>query len=184
MYFKEGSWGFFNEIQNIVGLSLSWFNEYLTSIFQALRRKMHTAVLADGKEITINSNFSLILSINSNNLEKLLIPDEIRSLFRVVSLMEPDMEAILRAKCMTYSVKCGNILASRIKTLHDICQGCFSSIETRNQLNISTFVSILKSIYEQQKPSASDSRPNTSISANTQVKYTSIKAESKFLVQM
>ena len=143
---------------------------------------MHSVVLADGKEITINPNFSLILSINSNNLEKLRIPDEIRSLFRIVSLMEPDIEAILRAKCMTYSVKCGNILASRFKALHDICQGCFSSIETKSQLNISTFVAILQSIYEQQKPSASDSRPNTSISATTQIKYTSVKAESKLLL--
>lgn len=139
---------------------------------------MHSVVLADGKEISINSNFSLILSMNSNNLEKFSMPDEIRSLFRIVSLMEPDMEAVLRAKCMTYSVKCGNILASRIKTLHDICQGCFSSIETKNQLSISSFISILKSIYEQQKPS-NDSRPNTSISNSNQMKYSSVKSESK-----
>ena len=103
-------------------------------------------------------------------------------MFRVISMLEPDTKQIIWAKCAHYGIKCGHILAARIKTLHEICQSTFTSFETKNQLTITNFLEIIKSIYEKQRPTtAGDSRPETSISSANQVqlanKYVAAKGE-------
>lgn len=178
---QEGAWGFFDGIQNLSGTSLSWFTEYLSSILNALRKRTHLAILSDGKEISLNQNFSLFVSMNSVRNEADEVPLQIRSLFRVICLMEPNMEVIINAKCIQYGIKCGNILASRLKILHEICQGTFSSFETKNQLTLSCFIDILKAVYDKQKKQnyTTESRPNTSYSTSNLVvnKYSSIKSD-------
>jgi hypothetical protein len=86
-------------------------------------------------------------------------------MFRVVALIEPDIEYILRAKCLQYSIKASNILASRLKTLHDLCQGSLQSIKSRYQISVDSFVSVLRLFNEKQRVDV-DSRPN-SFAVNT-----------------
>ena len=95
-------------------------------------------------------------------------------------MLEPDFTQIIWAKCAHYGIKSGQILANRLKTLHEICQSTFSSFETKNQLTISTFLEIIKSMYDNQRPSTADSRPETSISSANHVtnKYATAKTES------
>jgi hypothetical protein len=120
--------------------------------------------------------------LNPLKFDSYVLPIQIRSMFRVISMLEPDIQQIIWAKCAHYGIKCGHILATRIKTLHEICQTTFTSFETKNQLTITNFLEIIKSIYEKQRPStAGDSRPETSISSANQAhianKYVSAKGE-------
>jgi hypothetical protein len=189
----------FEEIQNMNNICLSWFNEYLSAILQALRKKAHIAVLGDGKEvftfnpvfsniflvvfyfykITINQQFGVFSTLNPFKTSSYTIPVQIRSMFRVVCLLEPDIEQIIWAKCTHYGIKCGHILASRIKTLHEICQATFTSFETKNHLTISNFLDVIRSIYERQRPDRNDSRPETSVSSANPLanKYMTAKSE-------
>lgn len=102
-------------------------------------------------------------------------------MYRIISLLEPDNEHLIWAKCAHYGIKCGHILATRLTTLHEICQTTFTSFETKNQLTITNFLEIIKSIYERQRPNTVDSRPETSISSANQIqltnKYVAAKTE-------
>jgi hypothetical protein len=149
---------------------LSWFNESLASIYQAIRRKAHLIHLIDGKEvcpierrilatrikfffpikISVNPNFSLISTINPTSYNQ--IPYEIRSMFRVISLMEPDMKQIITAKCTQYGIKCGDILGNRLKILFEVCQDSMMSFESKAQITVSNLIDILYAFYTQKKP--------------------------------
>jgi dynein heavy chain len=52
---QEGTWGFFDEIQNLSDLCVSWLNEYASGVYQCIRRRSSQALLADGKEVKILS---------------------------------------------------------------------------------------------------------------------------------
>lgn len=122
----------------------------------------------------------VLATINPYEAEAYKLPNQVRSMFRVVCLLEPDVEQIIRAKCAQYGIKCGHILASRIKLLCEVCQGTFTTFETKSQLKFSSFIDILRSMYEKQR-SSNDSRPQTSVSSGNQMtnKYLPTKAESK-----
>jgi hypothetical protein len=147
--------------------------------------------MADGKEISINQNFNLILTMNpfvnlANEFENRsnLIPVHFRSMFRVVALMEPDLELILRAKCMQCGIKAPSIIACRLKTLYELCKSSFMSMQSKYQLTISSFMSVIQTIYGKgRSETALDSRP-TSFTANSNAatsasnnKYGSTKVE-------
>ena len=107
------------------------------------------------------------------------VPSQLKSMFRVVSLLEPDIEMILRVKCVQFGIKGSNVLATRLKTIYDICQGSLMSLQSKFQLTLSNFISILRLAYEKQKTTV-DSRPNSFITTNPSAnKYGAAKLDSK-----
>lgn len=156
-------------------------------------------------------NFALIATINPyHNLiesaEKFKIDAQLKALFRNISFIEPDIEIIFRVRCMQYSIKSPNILASKLKSLWEMCNDGWmissaaasssSPSAIRAQLTISNLMSIVRMMSEQQfnyNPIGNESntsRPTSyagggggggganNTSANTSSKYGSVaKAE-------
>lgn len=121
----------------------------------------------------------MISTINAYKNENYTIPSQIKSMFRVIALMEPDMELILRAKCVQYGIKASNILATRLKTLYDLCQGSLMSLQSKYQVTLSSFISVIKMIYEKQNSDVTDSRPGSLAAVNSANKYGTAKLECK-----
>lgn len=94
--------------------------------------------------------------------------------------MEPDFELIIRLKCIQYGIKAPNVIAPKLKSLYEICQGSFMSVQSKYQLTLSSFLAILRFFYKQI--SNNDSRPNSYTSVNPSAnKYGAAKIESKLL---
>ena len=91
------------------------------------------------------------------NTEGQRLSPELRSFFRNVAILEPDLETIFRVKCLQYGLKSPNILGSRLKTLYDICNdGSFivststnSSLNSKYKLTINNFLSIIRMVFEE-----------------------------------
>jgi hypothetical protein len=158
--------------------------------------------MADGKEINVNHNFNLVATMNpfanahghynEPDLTAVslpyphkssIIPVHFRSSFRVVSLMEPDVELILRAKCILCGIKAPSIVACRLKTLYDLCCSSLMSLRSKYQLTVSSFMAVIETIYGKSRAeTAMDSRP-TSFTVQSNVgsasnnKYSSTKIE-------
>ena len=100
-------------------------------------------------------------------------------MFRVVALMEPDFEMIIRIKCIQYGIKGSNVLATKLKTIYDICHGSMTSLQSKYQLTISSFISIIRLNYEKEKK-LNETRPSSFVSTFVQSasKYGAAKLES------
>lgn len=94
--------------------------------------------------------------------------------------MEPDFEMIIRLKCIQYGLKAPNMLAPKLKALYEICQGSFMSVQSKYQLTLSSFISILRFFYKQI--TSNESRPNSYTSAinPSANKFGAAKLESKY----
>jgi hypothetical protein len=83
-------------------------------------------------------------------------------MFRVLAVIEPDVEMVIRARCIQYGVKAPNILSIRLKTLYDLCQSSLISIKSKYQITVDSFLSVIRSLYEKQRSEATtDSRPTS-----------------------
>ena len=117
------------------------------------------------------------------------IPSFFKSAFRVISLIEPDIEQILKAKCIRYGIRGPNILASRLKNLYELFHGTFSdpfasSVYKKSQFTIASLLSVIKMIYLKQHSTNSgndesaDSRTTSSVANHSANKYGTSKNES------
>jgi len=154
---QGGLWGLFDEVQNLSSLCLAWFTEYSSAIYQAVRRRVNQVHLADGKEVQINGNFSVTLAMNSlvggggGEVGLAEIPVCLKNNFRIVALMEPDFEMIMRIKCVQFGLKGANVLATKLKLLYDMSHWSLSSLQSRYQLTVSSFLNIIRLNCERDK---------------------------------
>lgn len=128
-------------------------------------------------------------TMNSFQKDSYDIPFYLKSSFRIVSLVEPDVEQILRARCIRYGIRGPNILASRLKNLYELFHGTFSdpivsSVNKKSQLTIASLLSAIKTIYLRQHGANSgnednaDSRTTSSVANHSANKYGTSKNES------
>ncbi len=100
--------------------------------------------------------------MNSYREDSHYISHQFRSMFRVLAVIEPDVEMVIRARCIQYGVKAPNILSIRLKTLYDLCQSSLISIKSKYQITVDSFLSVIRSLYEKQRSEATtDSRPTS-----------------------
>ena len=121
-----------------------------------MRKKEVTAQLAHVKQITLNPNFSfLVIHINITGTQ---YNSQFKSMFRIIALIEPGPEIIIRTRWIQYGVKAPNILATRLKQLFNFCQGSFMSLHCKYQLTIDSFTRVIQMIYDKNRK-MSDPRP-------------------------
>ena len=96
----------------------------------------------------------------------------------MIAIIEPDLEVIIRSKCIQYGVKAANILATRLKTLYDLCQGSLMSLQSKFQLTADSFIGVIRMIYEKEKAPL-DSRPVSNSQIQSAKQQGAAKFESK-----
>ncbi len=119
-------------------------------------------IFSTKKQLTLNQNFGVVLTMNSYKSSENchVISPQFRSMFRVVAVIEPDIEMVIRARCIQYGVKAPNILSVRLKLLYDLSQSSLMSLKNKYQITVDSFLAVIRSIYEKQRSDGtSDSRP-------------------------
>ena len=71
-------------------------------------------------QISVKMTTSMFMTHNPSRRPTSVIPTEIRSLFRVVSLVKPEKSLILKAKCAGFGFKAPAILALRLKLVAEL----------------------------------------------------------------
>jgi hypothetical protein len=58
-------------------------------------------------------------AINSNTDNRTVLLPEIRSRFRIISIVKPEIEQIFRIKCFEHNLKNPNVIAEKISLLYE-----------------------------------------------------------------
>lgn len=107
-------------------------------------------------------------------------------MFRVVCIIEPDLEQILRAKCIRYGMRAPNILATRLRTLYELAHGTLVSLQSKHQLTVTSLINVIKTIYDKQHEAGNEdtveSRTTSSVANHSANKYGTAKIESMFFL--
>ena len=112
-----------------------------------------------------------------------MIPVNLKSMFRVIALMEPDLEIILRTKCIQFGIKAPSIVANRLNTLYELCQTSMISLQSKYQLTVSTFLSVLQTIYGKKRLDTAatlDSRPTSNTGGGLPQQHASSASNNKY----
>ncbi|XP_033874385.3 dynein axonemal heavy chain 8-like [Acipenser ruthenus] len=139
---RDGCWVGFDDFHLLTKQSVSTFMFGAQTLYDNLKAKLNTCILGDGKEITLNRNVALLLTVHCKSEYKKL-PSDVLALFRTVSLTAPDQNVILRANLTAFGFKSPKMLAHRLQLVTELVKDQLPE-KVHHHLSLSSLVPVLK----------------------------------------
>ncbi|XP_043277760.1 dynein axonemal heavy chain 2 [Venturia canescens] len=118
---QTGAWGCFDEFNRINIEVLSVVAQQILSILSALSQKL-TNFVFDGKQISLVHTCGLFITMNPGYAGRTELPDNLKSMFRPISMMVPDSSMIAEINLFGEGFQNSRLLAKKVFTLYALAQ--------------------------------------------------------------
>ena len=121
---QVGAWGCFDEFNRLEERILSAVSQQVQSIQQGLAQSVidpNTEVELVGKRLKINSRTGIFITMNPGYAGRSNLPDNLKKLFRSMSMTRPDQELIAQVLLFSRGFRTAETLASKIVPFFNLC---------------------------------------------------------------
>ncbi|KAB0795300.1 hypothetical protein PPYR_12139 [Photinus pyralis] len=118
---QTGAWGCFDEFNRINIEVLSVVAQQILCILQAISQKQ-TSLVFEGIEIKIKHTCGIFITMNPGYAGRTELPDNLKSMFRPISMMVPDNLIIAENTLFSDGFQNTKLLAKKVFTLYQLAQ--------------------------------------------------------------
>ncbi|XP_046821789.1 dynein axonemal heavy chain 2 [Vespa crabro] len=118
---QTGAWGCFDEFNRINIEVLSVVAQQILSILTAVSQKLQRFVF-ESKEIRLISTCGIFITMNPGYAGRTELPDNLKSMFRPISMMVPDSSMIAEINLFGEGFQETRVLARKVFTLYTLAQ--------------------------------------------------------------
>ncbi|XP_076632445.1 dynein heavy chain 2, axonemal kl-2 [Colletes latitarsis] len=118
---QTGAWGCFDEFNRINIEVLSVVAQQILSILTALSQKLNRFVF-EGCEIRLVHTCGIFITMNPGYAGRTELPDNLKSMFRPISMMVPDSSMIAEINLFGEGFENTRVLARKVFTLYSLAQ--------------------------------------------------------------
>ncbi|RKP08503.1 dynein heavy chain [Thamnocephalis sphaerospora] len=119
-----GAWGCFDEFNRLEERILSAVSQQVQSIqlgLREIRTNPNHEVELVGKNIKINSDTGIFITMNPGYAGRSNLPDNLKKLFRSMAMTKPDRELIAQVMLYSQGFRTAELLASKVVPLFNLC---------------------------------------------------------------
>lgn len=127
---QVGAWGCFDEFNRLEERILSAVSQQVQSIQQSLAeaaKSPSAEVELVGKRFKINPRTGIFITMNPGYAGRSNLPDNLKKLFRSMSMTRPDQELIAQVLLFSKGFRMAEVLASKVVPFFNLCAEQLSS---------------------------------------------------------
>ncbi|KAL3146419.1 Dynein heavy chain cytoplasmic [Trebouxia sp. C0010 RCD-2024] len=121
-----GAWGCFDEFNRIEAEVLSVVSSQIRQIQEALKNGL-TRFPFEGKEIALDERSGIFITMNPGYAGRTELPDNLKALFRPVTMVVPDLEQICEIMLFSEGFDTAKVLAKKMTVLYKLAKEQLSS---------------------------------------------------------
>lgn len=121
-----GSMGCFDEFNRLEERILSAVSQQIQAIQETLKsnaenNKRDLMVELAGKQVKINPNMAIFITMNPDYIGRSNLPDNLKKLFRSLAMTQPDRQLIAQVMLFSQGFRSAEILASKVVPFFKLC---------------------------------------------------------------
>ncbi|KAK3093975.1 hypothetical protein FSP39_022394 [Pinctada imbricata] len=124
---QVGAWGCFDEFNRLEERMLSAVSQQIQTIQEALKElvgkkeKVSTAVELIGKQVKVNPDMAIFITMNPGYAGRSNLPDNLKKLFRNLAMTKPDRQLIAQVMLYSQGFRTAEKLANKIVPFFKLC---------------------------------------------------------------
>ncbi|KAJ5078912.1 intein-containing dynein heavy chain precursor [Anaeramoeba ignava] len=138
-----GAWGCFDEFNRLEERMLSAVSQQIQTIQLSLKEQLKEVELI-GRNVKINPNMGIFITMNPGYTGRVQLPENLKTLFRTISVVKPDRELIAQVMLFSQGFKTAEKLSGKVVPLFNLCADQLSQ-QTHYDFGLRALKSVLVS---------------------------------------